>query len=54
MKYNHCYPLNDYREHVTEGKECWCNPEIDEEYQVIIHSSMDKRELYETGLVKNN
>lgn len=43
----HVYPLNDLRPHETDGKKCWCNPQEDDE--VIIHNSMDKREEYENG-----
>lgn len=44
----HVYPLNDFREHDTSGVKCWCNPTIDE-YEVVIHNSMDRREEYEQG-----
>jgi hypothetical protein len=44
----HVYPLNDLREHITDGEEpCWCRPVIAE--GVIIHNSMDGREAFETG-----
>lgn len=46
----HVYPINDLREHFTEGCECWCHPQHDGE--VIIHNSMDSREDYETGARK--
>jgi hypothetical protein len=44
----HVYPLNDLKEHVTDGPEqCWCQPlETD---GVIVHNSMDGREAFETG-----
>lgn len=45
----HIYPVNDLREHITTGTECWCNPEIDEEYNLVIHNSADERESYEQG-----
>ena len=45
----HVIPVNDYREYITD-KNCWCNPlEDEEEPNIIIHNSMDQRELYETG-----
>lgn len=43
----HVYPLNDFRDHETEGTTCWCKPEIDEE--TVVHNSMDRREEYENG-----
>jgi hypothetical protein len=46
----HVHPLNDLREHVIDPDvECWCNPTYDEEYDIVIHNSLDGRELYETG-----
>ena len=50
----HVYPLNDLRDHVVEGKTCWCDPEYDEEHDVLIHNSLDGREDYETGERKLN
>ena len=26
----HVYPLNDLRDHIVEGRDCWCHPEYDE------------------------
>jgi hypothetical protein len=46
--WQHVVPVNDLREHVTDG-DCWCNPTIDEEYFIVIHHSMDERETYEEG-----
>ena len=43
----HVYPLNDLREHNTDGAECWCNPQY--ENDLLIHNSMDERESYEQG-----
>ncbi len=50
----HVYPMNDLREHDTEleRRTCWCNPEYDEEFDVVIHNAMDQREKYETGELK--
>jgi len=45
----HIYPIHDLREHVTDGDECWCNPTIDEEDDIVIHNAADERELFETG-----
>ena len=47
----HTYPLNDLRDHVTDGVGCWCNPDAQEVEggTVIVHNSMDGREALETG-----
>jgi len=45
----HVVPIGDLREHSTDSdKACWCHP-IETEDGVIVHNSMDGRELYETG-----
>lgn len=50
MEKTHIYPLNDLKEHVTDGSPCWCNPEVDEDdCHIIYHNSMDRREEYERG-----
>ncbi len=50
----HVYPINDLREHVTDGPNCWCNPTPDtEEPNVMIHHAMDQREQYEEGRLKS-
>ena len=49
----HIYPVNDLREHTTSGAECWCDPEIDEEDNLVIHNSADERESYEQGRKPN-
>jgi hypothetical protein len=43
----HVYPLDDLREHDTEGDACWCRPTEDD--GVLIHHAMDGREAFETG-----
>ena len=43
----HVVPVNDLREHITEGAECWCHPAVDG--LIVIHNSMDERESYEAG-----
>ncbi len=48
----HVYPLNEFKDHNTDSKECWCQPEYDEEFDVVIHNSLDQREKYETGELK--
>lgn len=48
MDIYHVVPVNDLREHSVDSDiPCWCNPREDD--GVIIHNSMDQRELYETG-----
>jgi hypothetical protein len=42
---NHVYPIDDLRDHVPN--DCWCKPHDDE--GVIVHHSLDSRELYENG-----
>jgi hypothetical protein len=43
---NHVIPNNDLREHM-EASDCWCLPKDDG--QIVIHNSLDERELYERG-----
>ena len=50
----HVYPLNDLRDHIVEGRDCWCHPEYDEEHDLLIHNSLDGREKYETGELKEH
>jgi hypothetical protein len=45
----HIYPTNDIKPHNTDDGECWCNPTIDEEDNLVIHNAMDQREQYEEG-----
>lgn len=46
---HHIIPQGDYKEHEV-SLNCWCKPEEDEiEPSVIIHHSMDGRELVEDG-----
>jgi hypothetical protein len=33
----------------VDGGKCWCDPEYDATYDVVIHNSMDQREKFETG-----
>jgi len=42
---NHIIPVDDLREHSRTN--CWCAPEDDD--GLIVHNSLDRRELYETG-----
>ncbi len=44
----HVFPVNDLMPHNTDnGAGCWCKPTIDND--VVIHNSLDGRELIETG-----
>lgn len=42
---NHVYPAHDLREHSLTN--CWCNPTDDD--GILVHHSLDGRELYESG-----
>lgn len=35
----HIYPIGDIRDHITDGRHCWCNPKVDGEgdSKVITH-----------------
>lgn len=50
LGYEHVYPLGDLKEHVTDGSECWCRPIIDDADMIVLHNSLDRRELYENIL----
>ena len=50
VDYEHIYPLGDLKEHVTDGSECWCRPVIDDLAEVVLHNSLDRRELTENIL----
>lgn len=45
---SHVIPIDDLREH-SETADCWCDPFLDYEDMIVIHSSADGREAYETG-----
>ncbi len=52
MEWQHIFPINDLIKHNTETKGtddliCQCNPKIDVEHYLIIHESMDRREVNE-------
>jgi hypothetical protein len=42
---NHVYPVDDLREHAVT--DCWCGPVDDD--GIVIHNSLDGREMYERG-----
>lgn len=44
----HIVPVDDIKEH-TLNAECWCTPMLDEEFGLVVHNSLDRREEYETG-----
>lgn len=48
----HIIPINDLIEHNTESNDCQCNPEIDIENNLVIHSSLDRRECFEESELK--
>lgn len=50
----HLVPVNDLREHETNGLRCWCKPELEEEKDgtIVVHNALDGREQYETGELK--
>jgi len=53
----HVFPLNDLREHVTEGVDCPCNPtvEVIGASLLIIHNAFDNREVIEQAIdIMNN
>lgn len=43
----HIFPLHDLRDHVVDGRPCWCAP--DETEDGIVHNAADGREQYERG-----
>lgn len=46
--YIHTVPIQDTHNHLA-SKECWCQPEVEEEFKLIVHHSADGREQFETG-----
>lgn len=46
-RWSHVFPIEDMFDHYLDGRECWCNPDYDEENHVVIHNSMDMREFFE-------
>ena len=42
---NHVYPADDLRNHSLTN--CWCRPTDDD--GIMVHNSLDGRELYERG-----
>ncbi len=43
----HVIPVNDLKEHICDGSQCWCNPDDESQPGLIVHNSLDRRELYE-------
>jgi hypothetical protein len=46
------YPLDDLRDHIVDGRPCWCNPFDDD--GVVVHNAADEREKYERGERQKN
>lgn len=44
----HVTPVDDLREHETDGAPCWCRPKTTPE-GVVVYNSLDGRERFETG-----
>jgi hypothetical protein len=45
----HAVPNNDLRDHYV-SRDCWCRPDqLDSDYEVFVHHSLDGRESYEEG-----
>jgi hypothetical protein len=42
------HPIGDLREHITDGRPCWCGATENED-GVIVHDALDEREKFETG-----
>jgi hypothetical protein len=47
---NNVIPVNDLRPHVLT--DCWCGPDDDD--GIMVHHSMDQREMYERGEIKSS
>ena len=48
MTWTHTYPLNDLIEHQTgDSPECVCDPKVDFDLKLVIHNSLDRREIFE-------
>ena len=47
MEWHHIYPVNDLIEHNTDSIECACNPKLDFDAKLVIHNSLDRREVFE-------
>jgi hypothetical protein len=45
---SHVIPVNDLRPHRREN--CWCRPVDDE--GIVVHNSLDQREMYENGQIR--
>lgn len=44
-RWSHIYPLEDTVEHYVDGRPCWCQPHYLDDELVVLHNSMDMREL---------
>jgi len=52
MSDQHVYPLNDLREHITDGPGCPCEPRIEviSANLIYVHNSWDHREIVERAI----
>jgi hypothetical protein len=39
--FRHVYPNEDIKEHITEGVNCWCDPVIELENDLVIHNRVE-------------
>ena len=46
----HVIPIGDLREH-EESVDCWCRPTLDDQEDIFVHHSLDRREEYEEGML---
>lgn len=44
---SYVFPLNDTKLHTIKDRACACNPRmmVDEDYQILVHNSFDRREI---------
>ena len=47
--YTHTLPLEDIRDHEVGNTGCWCDPDVDDEFKLVVHNSADGREKFESG-----
>jgi hypothetical protein len=45
--WSHVVPVEDTWDHYLDGRDCWCEPDYDEENEVVLHYSMDMREFFD-------
>lgn len=47
----HIIPVDDLFDHGLSS-DCWCHPQLDDEFFVATHNSADGREYFENGMRK--